>query len=515
VAVPLLARIGRPDDRPIISPATTVPRFRVISADVVLRAYYAAGLGHPDKPGQQIEFESAMTRDGDGSAVRVVLPYGTGFHDVVKALPALASGLDVAPSQVYLTADKTSHRRHVLWVADRDPLAIPAGRTPLLDCKPRSVWTPAPLGRDERGRLVTLLLLWISVLIGAQPRKGKTFAGRLLALFVALDATVRMSVVDGKDSPDWKAFRAIAYHYIHGVAPNRDGDPAVQLIAALDEIARHVEETNAFLAALPDGECPEGKLTEELCRKYPKKLFPWLLVMEEFQRYFELPDQKANATIADRLAFIQAVGPSAGVFIISLSQKPSGVGAGDVQRLFNRYRDLHTVRIALRCGNRNVSDAILGGDAYAEGYDASALPKESKGVGYLYGAADDTPTVRFHLADGEDTARIVAAARVLRERAGTIAGYAAGVETAADAADILADARQVFGTDTGLHWEVLADRLARQFPQRHADATAESVSAACRARGVPSVDVRYPSGRAGTVRKGCRRADLETADDTR
>jgi hypothetical protein len=511
VVVPSLARFGRPDDRPIITPATTSPRFRVISADVVLRAYYAAGIGHPDKPGQQVEFESVMARDGDGSRVRVVLPYGTGFHDVLKVLPALASGLDVAPSQVYLTADKTSHRRHALWVADRDPLAIPAGRTPLLDLKPRSIWNPAPFGVDERGRPVGLLLLWVSILIGAQPRKGKTFAGRALALFAALDASVRMSVVDGKNSPDWIAFKQVAYHYIHGIVPGRDGDPVAQLIAALTEIKQHIIDTNEFLSSLSDDECPEGKLTEELCRKYPKRLFPWLLVMEEFQNYFELPDQAKNKEIADLLSYIMAVGPSAGVIIESLSQKPGGIGAGDVARLFNRYRDNHAVRFALKCGNRNVSEAILGSDAYSEGYDATSLPTESKGVGILYGAADETPTVRTYLADKKDAAKILAAARVMRERAGTIAGYAAGAEIEADASDILADALDVFGTDKGVHWDVLAERLARQFPQRYADATAESVSAACRARSVPSVDVRYPSGRTGAVRKGCRRADVEAA----
>ena len=515
VVVPVLARVGRPDDRPIIASATTEPRFRVISGDVVLRGYYAAGLGNPDKDGQRIGFESRMERDGEGSRVRVVLPYGTGFHDVIKALPALASGLDVAPSQVYLTPDKSSHRRHTLWVADRDPLAIPAGRTPLLDCKPRSVWRPAPLGPDERGRLVALLLLWVSILIGAQPRKGKTFAGRLLALFGALDVTLRMSVVDGKNSPDWTGFKQIAYHYIHGIVPDRDGDPVAKLKDALAEIKAHIIDTNEFLASLPVAECPEGKLTEELCRRYPKKLFPWMLVMEEFQVYFELPDQKANQAIAELLSFIIAVGPSAGVILVDLSQKPSGVGAGDVQRLFNRFRDNHTVRIALKCGNRIVGEAVLGPEAYAEGHDASALPKESKGVGILYGASDETPTVRFHLADHQDAAKILAAARVLRERAGTIEGYAAGVESDAAAADILADARAVFGDSNGLHWDVLAERLARQFPQRHADATAESVSAACRARGVPSVDVRFPAGRAGAVRKGCRRADLESADGAR
>ena len=78
VVLPALARAGRPEDRPIISPATTVPRFRVLNADVVLRAHYVAGLGHPDKPGQQVEFESAMTRDGEGSRSRSYCPTAPG-----------------------------------------------------------------------------------------------------------------------------------------------------------------------------------------------------------------------------------------------------------------------------------------------------------------------------------------------------------------------------------------------------------------------------------------------------
>ena len=509
VVLPALARAGRPEDRPIISPATTVPRFRVLNADVVLRAHYAAGLGHPDKPGQRVDFESTMTRDGEGSRVKVVLPHGTGFDDAVKARPGLASGLDVAVSQVYLTCDKSSHRRYTLWVADRDPLAIPAGRTPLLDGKRRSVWQPAPFGLDERGRKVTLLLLWISILIGAQPRKGKTFSGRLLALYAALDPFVRMSVVDGKNSPDWNAFRKIAYHFIHGIVPSRDGDPVAQLIAALSEIKRHIQDTNEFLASLPVAECPEGKLTEELCAKYPKRLFVWMLVMEEFQNYFELPDQKLNAVIADLLSFIMAVGPSSGVIIASLSQKPSGIGAGDVQRLFNRYRDNHAVRFALKCGNRVVSDAILSGDAYAEGFDASALPvgKEFLGVGYLYGAADRTPTVRTYLADAENTEQIVTVARVLRERAGTLTGFAAGQDTGTPARDVLADVLAVFDADPALHWPVLAGRLGQQFPGRWADASADAISAQCRDLGVPSVQVK--SG--GLNRQGCRKDDVQKA----
>ena len=65
--------------------------------------------------------------------------------------------------------------------------------------------------------------------------------------------------------------------------PSRDGDPVEQLIAALAEIKRHIQDANEFLASLPVAECPEGKLTEELCRRYPKRLFVWMLAMEEFQ----------------------------------------------------------------------------------------------------------------------------------------------------------------------------------------------------------------------------------------
>ena len=97
VALPLLARAGRPADKKIIRAATTTPRFRVINADVVLRAYYAAGLGNPDKPGQQVTFGAPMSRDGDGSRVLVDLPYGKGLDDAVKAREAIASGLDVTP----------------------------------------------------------------------------------------------------------------------------------------------------------------------------------------------------------------------------------------------------------------------------------------------------------------------------------------------------------------------------------------------------------------------------------
>lgn len=268
VGVSYLAHIGRPADRRIISPATVAGRFRRVNPDIILRAYYAAGLGHPDRPNQQITFGSTMARDasGTGSQVLIDLPFnGKTWEDVLKAKPAIAAGMDVSVNQVFVTRDPSSHRRHLLFVADRDPLAVAAGKTPLLDGKVRDIWTEAPFGLDERGRKVNLALMWISVLIGAQPRKGKTFATRLLALFAALDPYVTLLVADGKMSADWDKFRLVAHRYVCGAVPNsRDNDPIPHLLDMLREIKQHIEQVNDFLAKLPTSECPEGKITREL-----------------------------------------------------------------------------------------------------------------------------------------------------------------------------------------------------------------------------------------------------------
>ncbi|MEU8227099.1 cell division protein FtsK, partial [Kribbella sp. NPDC048915] len=234
-----------------------------------------------------------------------------------------------------------------------------------------------------------------------------------------------------------------------------------------------------------------------------------VMVMEEFQVYFETEDQAVNKEIAAKLSRIQAVGPSAGVVLISSSQKPSGVGAGDVSRLFNRYRDNHSARFALKCGNRTVSEAILGGDAYQEGFDASTLPvgDEYRGVGYLYGVTDNTPTVRSFLADAADADKILTAARKYREAAGTLTGEAAGEELERATRDVLADMLTVMDADNAAHWDTIAGRLGARMPEQYDGTTPEAISAQARAQGVPSVNVK----RDGVTRKGVKAADIRAA----
>jgi S-DNA-T family DNA segregation ATPase FtsK/SpoIIIE len=469
--VPVLAHVGRPTGKPIVSAAVIPHRMRRINYDTVLRAYYVAGLGKPDKEDQKITFGSRMSRDNldAGSQVVVDLPHGTTFSDAMAKREKLASGLDVALSQVYLTRDKTSNRRHLLWVADVDPLSIPAGRSPLLDCKPRDVWRAVPLGLDERGKRVMLPLMFTSILVGAQPRKGKTFTARAIALFAALDPYVRLSVFDGKGSPDWRKFALVAYTYGFGLLPDRvQGDPIENLRATLRQAKTDVLMRNVKLSELPTAVCPEGKLTRDIARDPRYGMPVWLIVLDEFQEYLNTGDEEADLEIADLLLFLVKVGPSVGIILISSTQKPSGLGStGKVAKRFTDYRDQHLTRFALKTGSYTVSDAVLGSGAYSEGYDSSALPIgdgtdgtfDYRGIGILYDSPVGNATVRTYLADGQDAEKILLAARAHRERAGTLDGMAAGAEVAQQARDPLTDAIDAFrGDETflgpGTRWPV-------------------------------------------------------------
>jgi hypothetical protein len=509
VAAPLLARAGKPPGKPIVSSATVTPRFRKLRADIVLRAYYAAGLGHPDKPGQQVTFGSTMSRDGEGTRVLVDLPYGKGLKDAVDAKDRIASGLDVTESQVFIHRDPTSARRHTLWVADRDPLAVPVGRTPLLACRQTDIWKPAPLGLDERGQLVTIPVMWNSLLVGALPRQGKTFAARLVALYLALDPYVRLSVFDGKGSPDWRKFALVADSCAFGLTPTKDGLPPEILLAALEELKSDVQDRYHRLSELearrPDL-CPEGKLTRALARDPRFGMPARVVVLDEVQEYYDLGE--ISKDIAALLVFLAKVAPGAGVSVIAATQKPSGIGGtGTVAQQFTSFRDQMAIRFALRTSSWQVSEMVLGQGAYSEGLDSSTLLPQYKGVGILRGATDASPTVRTYLADGQDSEKILTAARALRQRAGTLSGMAAGDGGASSVRDVLGDVLAVFGGDSGMHWGVLAERLAVRFPDRWKDATADAVSAQCRGLGVPSVGVKV----AGRNLQGCRRADVEQA----
>ena len=178
-------------------------KVRKLSADVVQRAFIAAGLAKEDNA---ITFATPIHRDANGWRVVVDLPYGTTADKAMMRRTDIASGLDVDERQTFLSRVRGvsgSARRVALWVADEDPLAVPAGPTPLIQASRVNFWTGFPFGADERGNTVMLTMLWAAMLVGAIPRQGKTFAARLATLAAVLDPHVQIRIHDLKGGPDW------------------------------------------------------------------------------------------------------------------------------------------------------------------------------------------------------------------------------------------------------------------------------------------------------------------------
>jgi len=502
-----LGLAGAPADRPLIDRAKVTFRKRKLSSDIITRAYAAAGLTKPD---QGIAFPRPIGRDGDGWRVVIDLPYGKTFADAMKKHEALASGIDIATTQLFLDKDESSARRVSMWIADRDPLAVPAGRSPLLGATRVDFWKPFPWGVDERGNPVMASMLWLSLLVGAVPRQGKTFSARTIALAAALDPYVRLIVFDGKASPDWRNFTKVAHRIGFGIVPRDGFDPVQALVNALMELKADVEDRYHRLSELPLHICPEGKLTPEISRDKKLNMPLVLIVIDEVQEYLQHPVH--GKTILELLVYLARVAPAVGVSVMNSTQKPDDTACPSV------LRDQHQARFSLRVGSWQVSDVVMGAGSYSEGLDASRLLKSHKGVGLLKGMSDDAGIVRTYLADGRDAEAVLTRARALREQEGTLSGDAAGEATATRSADaILDDVAMVLGRAEDKVWsETVVDRLAELSPEAYGEwaglegrAKADQLASALKPYGITTGQVwGKTEGGKGANRRGIERQHI-------
>jgi S-DNA-T family DNA segregation ATPase FtsK/SpoIIIE len=96
VAVPLLARVGRPAGKPIVTGATLPAAVQAPSQDVITRALGSLGIAGIDRwlrDGRELSFPSPVREDGPGWRAEVDLPYGCTATQVIERREQLASGL--------------------------------------------------------------------------------------------------------------------------------------------------------------------------------------------------------------------------------------------------------------------------------------------------------------------------------------------------------------------------------------------------------------------------------------
>lgn len=269
------------------------------------------------------------TRVGDGWAVTVDLPATRKAADVIKHREALASALAVDEVQLIVERVRGNggHAGRVsMWVADSDPYASPPLRTPLLRAERWDAWRPVPFGRDARDRRIDLPLVWTSLLVGAIPRQGKTFAARLAAAGLVLDPYTRLYVADFKAGKDWDAAGQVAYRFMSG----DESAHVVELVGWLVELVAEVQGRYRRMRELDDVTCPESKVTPAMSRDRALDMPVTAVFVDEVQ--VPLEDRTpvdvqgkrlaAGEYVGELLTWLAKKGPAAGIVLVLATQRP-------------------------------------------------------------------------------------------------------------------------------------------------------------------------------------------------
>nr|WP_246108313.1 FtsK/SpoIIIE domain-containing protein [Saccharothrix saharensis] len=433
VAVALAVLGRRKDGSPGRKPVLSGPRTLTWTMDpqVLVDAFRDAKLIGKDESLRLVE---RATRQGDGWAVTVDLPATRKAADVVKNREALASALAV--DEVQLIVERVRGNgghagRVALWVADEDPYGSPPLRTPLLTVERWDAWRPVPFGRDARQRRVDLPLVWTSLLVGAIPRQGKTFAARLAAAGLILDPHTRLYVADFKAGKDWHAAAQVAHRFMAGDEPAH----VLALVDWLVELVAEVQGRYRRMQDLDDEVCPESKITPAMSRDPNLGMPVTAIFIDEVQipledrTSLEVQDKKLTAGeyVGELLTWLARKGPAAGIVLVLATQRP------DSKTIPSNLRAVLGSRFALRVMDWRDSNIVLGEQMNTRGYDSSRLLATHKGVGILRPDGETTAgadvlatTVRTYYMPNEDWRAICARGRALREAEGTLSGHAAG-----------------------------------------------------------------------------------------
>jgi S-DNA-T family DNA segregation ATPase FtsK/SpoIIIE len=502
LAVALAGWHGRREDRPFLDPAVVVPRARKLTPDLVMRAFQAAGLCKDDNP---ITFPQPICRDGDGWLALVDLPYGKKAADALKKHQDIAAALDIDEVQVFLDrirGEGGSARRVALWVADVDVFAQKPPVTALAKAESVDFWQGFRFGQDARKRPIQLAMVWSSLLVGAIPRMGKTFAARLPAAAAALDAWVQLFIFDGKGGKDWQPFELVSHRYGSGAR----AAVVEHLVHVLRELVEDMNDRYERLRELPNDLCPEGKLTPAIARSTRLGMPLRLVCIDEVQRYLEHPEH--GKTILELLTDLAKVGPAVGIMLVLATQKP------DSKVMPDSLRGQLGIRFAMKVMNWQSSDTILGAGAYPD-LDASKLLRAHKGVGILLGSDDGAlaesggQIIRTDLMDLPTLQKICERGRELRITAGTLSGVADGGSYIIEhpAPRLLDDVLAVFIGDEARLWsETVIVRLAEANPDAYDGWTPTDLAICLKPYGVITGQVwgQTPEGQ-GANRRGITR----------
>ncbi|MDI5971886.1 FtsK/SpoIIIE domain-containing protein [Streptomyces sp. SL13] len=501
-----LGALGAPADKPVVSRAVVATQVERLTSTIVERALGALGIAEINKAlgkgGEGIKFPAPITRDGPGWRADVDLPYGVTVTDILDRRDRLASGLRRPLGCVWPEPVADEHAgRMMLWVGDKALNKVKPPVWPLAKSGTASLFQPLPFGTDQRGRAVSVLLMFANVLIGAMPRQGKTFALRVLMLAAALDPAAELHVWELKGTGDLEDAAKVAADY--GSGP--DDETIEGALGSIRHVYKELERRSGVIRSLSKERRPENKVTPELAADRRLGLHPLVLIVDECQELFS--HGKFGKEAGELCEAIIKRGPAMGVILLLATQRP------DKDSLPTGISANVGIRFCLRVMGQTENDMVLGTSAYKNGIRATTFTMNDKGIGYLLGAADNPQIVRSYYLDGPAAGRIMDRARAARIAAGTLTGIAAGQAPERETtSSILDDLISIWPAGETKVWsDTLTTALAVLAPERYEGWEPEQLSSALKPHGVTVVQVgRRVDGKV-VNKRGFERKSIDAA----
>jgi S-DNA-T family DNA segregation ATPase FtsK/SpoIIIE len=517
-AVVLLGFLGAPADKPIITRAVVGSSVRPLTSEVIVHALSVLGISRINQamskdPKGAIAFTAPITRDGPGWRADIDLPPGAVATDVIDRRANLAAALGRPLGCVWPDGNTEVHPgRLVLWVGDQDMASARQPAWPLAKSGTVDLFRSVPFGTDQRGRWVDITLMFVSMIIGAVPRMGKTFALREVLLMAALDPRAEVHAYDLKGTGDLSPLAQVAHRYRAGDDDEDIAYALADLRALRDELRRRAK----VIRELPKDLCPENKVTPELASNKSLGLHPIVIGVDECQVWFEHP--KHGGEFEEIATDIVKRGPALGMVLVLATQRP------DAKSIPTGISANAIMRFCLKVNGHTENDMVLGTSAHKNGVRATTLSRNDRGIGYLVGEGDDAKLTKTVYIDGPAADAIAARARAVRTAQGRLTGFAAGLDAEVDDVDgstLLADIASVFAADEDKLWsETVVTRLAELRPsvygpwaEQEAKAMAVQLAAALKPYGVRTAQVwgTDPATGKGANRRGIARDDITDA----
>lgn len=524
MVVPLVLGLVGSRRGQIVQPVDVGQTGGVPSHDNLVQAFYDAGVLKANTPPVAV---GIVTRGKHSWSVKIALPGGVVHGDVIGKRESLAGALDYPADCLEverLAAKGQSESNIMIHMALSHPAHRPKPPWPMLAVDTFSIFRPFTIGWDLRGEDVQMSLMWVHTLIGAAPRRGKTTLLRQVCIATLKDPRAKLVIADFGGGADFAPFEDHAEVFIHGPKLEQVN----QFRALLTSLNAEYERRQAMLSVLAKkapAQVPEGRLTEALAHR--PEFAPIVVVADEFQvaTNASTPDEpKLGKEIVAQWAELKKVCPKVGIEFVSATQ------AAD-DSVPTVLRNIALQRIALSVATYQASIALLGNEAYQQGYDASKLGG-IKG----YAIVSATPSDDFEgwlgraslanvtVADAHAAmAQIVAARRSFQPVTGDeISDLIAPLAVAGPGPDgvvdvssaprpvppILQDVMRVFPRgEVKVHMDVLADLLGMSMSDLRAELRAAGVVDPHSVRATPSRPDR------GVIQKGWEMSDITTVLD--